>query len=70
MSRVTRLPRPSLTDAQQPKVGRCPKCGRTDVPVGGPVDGHFILQPHSPKPGGVVVCSGTNTSIMMSRTSP
>lgn len=70
MSRVTRLPRPSLTDAQQPKVGHCPKCGRTDVPVGGPVDGHFILQPHSPKPGGIVGCRGINMLIPIPKTSP
>ncbi len=36
----------------------CPVCKRNDVEVGGPQDGEWVIQPHSPNPGGIIGCAG------------
>lgn len=41
----------------------CPECKRTDVVVGGPQEGHWIVQNHSPEPGGTVACRGIGVRI-------
>ena len=45
------------------RVKTCPKCERHDVVVGGPVNGYWIIQPHSPEPGGTVSCTGIDMRI-------
>lgn len=45
------------------RVKTCPACKRTDVVVGGPQEGEWVIQPHSPIPGGTVGCVGTNRRI-------
>ena len=40
-----------------------PKCERQDVVVGGPVDGCWIIQSHSPEPGGILGCTGVDIRI-------
>ncbi len=46
-----------------PLVKTCPVCKRSDVEVGGPMDGDWIVQNHSPQPGGIVGCRGIGSRI-------
>ena len=45
------------------RVKTCPKCERQEVVVEGPVNGHWIIQPHSPEPGGTLSCMGIDMRI-------
>lgn len=39
------------------KMLTCPVCKR-QVAVGGPIAGEWVVQAHSPQPGGIVMCAG------------